>query len=425
MVQMDMGSANTSQSVLNLLDRLGVEVVIHKRKNSRANGSVEKAHDIVENDFESGLRFRRVEDLADLNQKALQWSHNLGAQAVHKRYRDTRHNLWLTITREQLREAPPVDDMKNLCTSDPQVRTVTGNLEITFKVRGYPRSTYRLHQLPGVIPKCKVNVVVSPMQAPAIQVQYTDKETGRTGWMTVAPVEFDRAGFPAHAAMIGQQLREGPRTQLDRNRDRALISTYGGANVEEAKKNKEKGALAFGGRIDAFKPTAEAKLPSFLPRRSTPLFVHPRHVEEVRLSTVKAVILIRKGLQSRGQIECDSPYIRASLIEQFGERGVPEDLIPELIKRFGEAAPPVLGTPGELSVDHPHRAAEAVRISTFEAALKVREALQEQGLLELFTERVYDRFDAEHGALGVPADMVTAMVESLMATQSALKAVGQ
>ena len=119
-MQMDMGSANTSAMTKNLLQRLDVRVMVHERHNSRANGSVEKAHHMVEREFESGLTFQHVESLADLNDKAVAWANHFCATKQHSRHGKTRHALWMTITPEQLRLAPAVETMRELVTTHPK-----------------------------------------------------------------------------------------------------------------------------------------------------------------------------------------------------------------------------------------------------------------------------------------------------------------
>jgi hypothetical protein len=341
-LQMDMGSANTSAPVLNMLERLSVRTIVHQRHNSRANGSVEKAHHLVERHFESRLRFSRVTGLDDLNDKALIWANHFGATAVHTRYGRTRHDVWLGITAEQLRLAPPVDFMLTLPTTHPQQRRVSNNLTIDFTVRGFGTADYDLRYLPGVMAGSKVSVVVNALQRPAVEVQYTEQETGEVAWMTVQPTARDEAGWRLDAPIIGEQLRAAPRGLLDANRDAVMQRTFGGITPEAAAEAQEKGALAFGGRVDPFKGAAEARLPAFMPKRGTPLVVPGRQVESPRVSCVVATKRIREALIRLGQGDRFGPHVYAWLNERFGAAGVPEDQIEALVAQFGapvQAAP--------------------------------------------------------------------------------------
>lgn len=336
-VQMDMGSANTSALTKNLLDRLDVRVMVHERHNSRANGSVEKAHHIVEREFESGLAFQHVRDLADLNDKALIWANHFGATKIHSRYRDTRHALWMRITPEQLRLAPAIELMRELVTTHPQDRRVSNNLTITFAVKGFPRCEYDLRYVPGVMAGAKVPVIVNAYRAPAIQVGHADPETGELMWLTVEPIAMGEDGRRADAPIIGEQIRQAPRGLLEQQRDAALQRAYGGENVDEAKANKERGALAFGGTVDPFKLAAEAKLPAFLPRRGTPLPAEAARIEVPRLNAVQVAKRLR-DLAGDGYL----PTWFAIAQARCGEQGLPEDQLDALHAELsGAIAQPV------------------------------------------------------------------------------------
>jgi hypothetical protein len=341
-VQMDMGSANTSAPVLNMLQRLQVRTIIHERHNSRANGSVEKAHHLVETHFESALRFDRVASLEDLNDKALTWANYFGATHQHRRYGLTRHEVWMRITADQLRLAPPVELMRTLPTSHPVERRVSNNLTIDFSVKGYGARDYDLRYLPGVMAGSKVQVVVNGLQAPAVEVQYADKETGELRWMTIEPTARDEAGWRLDAPIIGEQLRQAPRGLVDTNRDAALQRAFGGETVAAAEKAQERGDLAFGGKVDPWKTAREAKIPAYLPRRGTPLEAPGRAVEAPRVSTVAAAKRLREAMKRLGQGEAFGPHVFAWLQDKFGEAGVPEDQIDGLVAQF--AAPPAKAT---------------------------------------------------------------------------------
>lgn len=320
--QMDMGSANTSAMTQNLLKQLAVRVIVHERHNSRANGSVEKAHHIVEREFESGLAFQHVRDLADLNDKALIWANHFGATKIHTRYGKPRHALWMTIAPEQLRLAPDVDLMRELVTTHPENRRVTNDLDISFKVKGFAKCRYDVRHLPGVMAGQNVPVIVNAYRAPAVQVGYTDAESGEICWLTVEPVAMGEDGRRADAPVIGEHLRQAPRGLLEHNRDAVMQLAYGGATAEEAEQAKEKGALAFGGRVDPFKRAAEAQLPAYLPRRGTPLPAEARTVEVPRLNAVQVAGRLREHLGDRY-----SPTWFAQISARCGDAGLPEDQV--------------------------------------------------------------------------------------------------
>lgn len=332
-LQLDMGSANTSAPVLNLLDRLSVRYIIHERHNSRANGSVEKGHHLVEVNFESALRFARVESLADLNAKAMRWSNVFGATRVHSRYGRTRHDLWLTIASDQLRIAPPVELMQQLVTTHPVHRRVSNNLTVEFKGLDYD-----VRYVPGVMAGKRVEVVLNPYRVPAIDVGYADAETGEQAWMTVEPNARGADGRLASAPVIGEELRAAHRGTLEHNRDAVLLRAYDGPHipldgttrekVAAAEAAQEKGALVFGGMVDPFKVAADTKLPSYLPKRGVPLEADARKVEVARLNVVEACSRIRDGLARIGLAEAYDPKTVFPWVQQrWGDAGMPEDQV--------------------------------------------------------------------------------------------------
>ena len=338
-VQMDMGSANTSAPVLNLLERLHVRTIVHERHNSRANGSVEKAHHLVEVNFESTLRFAHVQGLEDLNDKALTWANHHGASKVHTRHGRTRHGLWMTITPEQLRLAPSVPVMRTLPTSRPESRRVSNNLTIDFAFRDLGSFDYDLRYVPGVMAGAKVQVVVNGLLRPAIDVEVVDRDTGASSWMTVEPTARGEDGRRLDAPVIGEQLRAAPRGVLEANRDAVLQRAFGsdGGDADAARAAQEHGALAFGGRVDPFKQAREARLPAFLPRRGTPLQAEARDVAAPRSSAVAMAKRLREALARMGQAERFGPHVMAWLTAKYGADGVPDDDHDALLAQF--AAP--------------------------------------------------------------------------------------
>lgn len=334
-VQMDMGSANTSAPTLNLLDRLQTRVIVHERHNSRANGSVEKANHLTEIHFESSLRFAHVTGLDDLNAKALKWSNWFGANKLHSRYQGTRHSAWMKIKVDELRIAPSVELMRELVTTHPKDRRVDNNLVITFSVRGFGVGTYDLRYVPGLMAGSKVPVVVNPFKAPAIDVGYPDSSTGEMCWWTVEPESIGEDGRRTDAPVIGEDLRAAPRGLLDRNRDQVMVTAFGGADADEAAARREKNALVFNGRVDPFKQVDEAQLPAFLPRRGTALDTQARQVEAARLSWVESAKRLKERLGDQY-----SPEVYKWLQARFPDQAVPEDQIDSIAAQFMPAQAP-------------------------------------------------------------------------------------
>lgn len=339
-MQMDMGSANTSAMTLNLLEQLGVRVIVHERHNSRANGSVEQAHNIVEREFESALSFQHVESLADLNAKALIWANHFAATRVHTRLRATRHAVWMRITPEQLRLAPAAELMRDLASAEPVTRRVSNNLTVSFVPRrGQGQQEYDVRFVPGVIAGEKLRLRVNAFRCPAVDVEYVSAD-GQKAWMAVEPTQMGADGRPLSAPVIGEQLRLAPRGLLEQQRDANTLAAYGASadgDVDAALLAKEKGALAFGGEIDPFRLAAEASLPAFLPRRGTEHSLTARNVVDVpRLNVVEACKRLKTLLG-----EAYGAQVFSWMQERFGEQGVPEDQLEQLASQWAKPVPAV------------------------------------------------------------------------------------
>lgn len=327
-VQMDMGSANTSAPTLNLLERMQVRVIVHERHNSRANGSVEKAHHLWEVGFESSLRFARVADLADLNAKALMWSHNFCATKVHTRHGMTRHDCWLLISADQLRIAPPIDVMRAAVTTKPETRRVSNDLEVTFAVRGHGVQTFDVRHVPGVMAGAKLLAAVNLFRMPALDVAYNDDATGEQCWMTLEPLKYGADGWREEAPVIGEEIRSHHRGLLDHNRDAVLLRAYGGTDAKEAANAQEKGALVFGGAVNPWAATEQAELPSYMRKRGTELDVQRRVVTPTLLTVIEACKRLRAELR-----DAYTPAVYGWVSARFAD-GVPEDQIDGICAQF-------------------------------------------------------------------------------------------
>ena len=360
-LQMDMGSANTSAPTLNMLKRLDVAVDIHQRHNSRANGAVEKAHHIWEMGFESALAFTHVADLQDLNYKAELWAHGFCAKAKHTRHKQSRYAVWTSIKAEQLRLAPSQEVLRELPTLTPQTRVVSANLTVTMSFTGALKHLgtldYDLRFVPGIKARDKVQVVANIFAAPALDVAYQDSASGLERWMTVQPSERGADGRLIDAPVIGQEMRSAARTVVDAQRDAVLLLTHGagvaapaGALADvplsttealaQAKAAKERGALPFGGAVDAFAPAraAVAQLPTYLPKRGVALDAPVlRATEMARYTVVRACAVVRARVDAQHYPK----GLYAQWDAQYGPAGVPEDVVDALVLALGDDA---LGT---------------------------------------------------------------------------------
>lgn len=96
-----------------------------------------KARDILERDFEHGLRFCRVESIDELNRLARLWRMKFNRTAIHSRYGMARTDKWLLITEEQLVKAPSVEVCREAAVSAPVSCKVDSFVRVRFRGRQY------------------------------------------------------------------------------------------------------------------------------------------------------------------------------------------------------------------------------------------------------------------------------------------------
>ncbi len=328
-LMMDMGSANTSGLFANLARRLQVDLIAHSAGNARATGQVEKARDLIERSFESGLRLRPVRDLADLNAQAQRWACWYNANKVHSRHGKTRYEQWMTIGPEQLRIAPPAALCYELLTHTPESRKVSDFLTVQFKGR-----EFCVRSVPGVMLGEKLHITVNPYVSDAAMVVLKDAN-GNELLHSIPAIAKDDAGFSERANTIGEDYARPADTLLDTNRKEVERFAYDAATDEEAAAKRKAGAVPMGSRIDPFKVIEQAPQRTFLPLRGadmvsstttslTPLPVRLLTLFEVAAWLAKAGVAM--DATKNGQVRAWYP------------EGVPEDQLADLQARLSVRA---------------------------------------------------------------------------------------
>lgn len=324
-LMMDMGSANTSGLFANLARRLQVKLIAHAPGNARATGQVEKARDLIERSFESGLRLRPVADLADLNAQAGRWARWYNANKVHTRHGKTRYAQWLTITAEQLRLAPSLEMCQELLTHTPEQRKVSDTLTVSFK-----GNEYDVRHVPGVMVGEKLQIALNPYVPHAATVVDTDAD-GNELLHTIPLVARNEAGFRVDANVIGEDWARPANTALEANRQEVERFAMDATTDEEAKAQRKAKAVPFGGRIDPFAVIDQTPGHNYLPKRGTELTPNAsssRMPSRVRLLSQfeAAQALVARGM-TMGQ------ELVATLRNQYPD-GVPEDELDALQARL-------------------------------------------------------------------------------------------
>jgi hypothetical protein len=196
MVYTDKGAPMKSGEINNLLEALGVKLVVHKAGNPRAKGIVENAFRTMQVDFETELRHCPASSIEELNDRAYNWQvdHNWKVKSGESR---PRMQMWQTITNEQLRELPPMHILRHVTASDI-IRTVD--------VYSTIRLNNEIYGVPGELVGKKVRVWRNIDGGLAVQ----DVETG-----TMHPT-VDR-----RTAKFGE-FHAHKRTEAERRQDNAL-----------------------------------------------------------------------------------------------------------------------------------------------------------------------------------------------------------
>ncbi|UUE71116.1 DDE-type integrase/transposase/recombinase [Pectobacterium aroidearum] len=325
---MDPGSANTAAMTRNMCKSLGIEIIAHKAGNARATGQVEKARDIIERKFEPGLKFVEVNSLDELNAMAKRWRSYFNATAIHSRHGQTRNDIWLRITAEQLIKAPSVDVCRELAIAAPERRKVQPTLEISFQGRKYDVST-----VPGVMINESVMVTRNPWRTDAAQIVLTG-EDGREVFHLVEEVPENEFGFSTNAAIIGESYKKPADTVTQHVNQQIEQLVTGTDSAEAAAAARKAKAVPFGGQFDPYRTIDDSTLPTYLPKRGTASDVRGPRIDQRPLTHVEAAKQLRSRLTANGHNWTAQHY--QQLVAQYPD-GVPADEIENVVESLTAA----------------------------------------------------------------------------------------
>ncbi len=280
LLYMDKGSAMTAGMTRNLCRSLGIQIESHAAGNARATGQVEKARDILERKFESGLKFISVPDLDGLNALVKKWRAHFNATAIHSRHGMARSQAWMKIKPEQLIKAPTIEVCRELAVAVADPRKVTTKLRVNFQGEEYDVSG-----VPNVMVGEKVMVTRNPWRDDAAQVVMTDVD-GHEVYHICPRVIKDEFGYATTAVTIGEgykRLADTPAQTALKEIEKLVTGTD---TLEDAKAARKAKALPFGGQLDPYKYIDDDKLPTYLPRRGTQHDLVAPKVEMPKLSHV-------------------------------------------------------------------------------------------------------------------------------------------
>ncbi len=325
MLMVDPGSAVTGDLFRRLCRRLGINLIVNKRKNPRAKGQVEGGHNIIETHFEAGLKHlsRQIGGLDDLNAYYGMWERHWNAKRIHSRHGQTRQDMWLTITPTHLVLPPAVEICRDLATNKPEMRTVRGDLTVEFRGK-----IYDVDGIPGANVKAKLDIHVNPWRA-GEAVVIDEDENGREIHYPLAEKSKNAAGFYADAAIIGEHPVARKDTAVDRNRKEVERLITGKSHPDDtAKALEDKNLVPIAAlRIDPLKRERETELPAVLPRHGTELDIAaPRG--ETLLPMIEVLIRLRGALDRNLSAEENN-----FLSKRFGS-GASEEQLARLIEQF-------------------------------------------------------------------------------------------
>lgn len=284
----DPGAAMTSGIFRNLCRAMSIDLIINKVGNARAKGQVEQAHNIVEREFESALKFQAAESLEQINAWAGQWMRYYNATSIHTRTRRTRFGVWQLITPDQLRLAPAIEVCRELAVSTPEERKVSNLLRVSF--RG---AQFDVSSVPSVMVGEKLLITRNCWRDQDAAIVVLMGEDGREQYHVIERIEMNEFGFADTSATIGEQYKSHAQTPAQLSRKVLEQLTTGTTNEEDAKAARKAKTLPFGGLIDPHKHVTDTVLPAYLPRRGTSLNVNAPTVEHALLTHVEAAKLLR------------------------------------------------------------------------------------------------------------------------------------
>lgn len=266
-IVLDPGSANKGALFQNMCRLLGIKVIVHRPKNPRAKGSVEKHNDLIERGFEGTLIAVRITSLEQLNTEATVWRRYFNGARKHSRHGHTRYGLWQTIRQEQLRLAPPAEVCRTLMSGKTVSRDVRGDNTVLFG-----GSAYSVKHVAHLNIGQKVMVAQSPYREDAILLIEQDEHKRDVHWVCER-VALDAGGFREDAAVWGEDeiksFADTPAMKDMKAIEQLAYGVEGKLAVDAARKARKPvfGGLDISSHLDAATPA------SYMPRRGTDIEV--------------------------------------------------------------------------------------------------------------------------------------------------------
>lgn len=293
---------------------LDIDILPGLTGNSRRQGSVEVTHCIWEEWFETRLRVDPATSIEDLNRKAFGFCIWYNHTKRHTRHGFTRYSLWLTITKEQLRELPTREELVDLLNKPEEERTVNNN-RISFHGKEF---SLRGLKIPH---GAKITVIKNlyKWQEGIVQIGY---ENQRYELKAIEKLSKELGGFSANAAVIGEQYKAQPETATQQAVKRLDQLAYG----TEAP-NRKKETPFFG--LNAFEGFAEkVGNVSAMPKRGTAIELYrPAEIPQLPITE-----LFKRLISSGIKI---NTTLNRELREEFGVT-IAADRLDQVVSHIAE-----------------------------------------------------------------------------------------
>jgi len=278
----DKGSANTSKAIKYALNCLSVENIAHTTHLARAKGAVEQANNLVEKLLEGRLLFEPVNSVEELNAIAVKWQNAYNADLIpnynakHNRHGLARTDAWLKIMQpefiQHLHELPAADYCRYIFTHEPVLRTVSGELEITFRHPVAKKSlTYSVAEIDGIYAKQKVLVNPIVLGDDARVLVTIAQPLGDDIKCELAPVLFNEMGFRIDSPVFGEGFDTKKDSVVDTNQKALDRVAFPNMLDEEIEKAKAKKATPFNAQIDALSHIKNIDLPTAITPKGSKL----------------------------------------------------------------------------------------------------------------------------------------------------------
>jgi hypothetical protein len=292
-VMVDPG-ATSAGMVRRFCEALDIVLIVNESGNPRAKGSVEKANDLWEKEFEAKLRFigSEINDFDDLNALAEKFQLFYNATEVHTRHRETRFGAWMKITPEQLRVTAPATQLLRVATGKALTPQVRASRCVHFDGR-----VWDVSHVPGINIGATVDVALSPFtEGGAVAIVRDDD--GRVQHLPLTAVDDDTPlRFDSTAATIGEEYKSPPDTPASANAKEISMRVSGAKTLQDdAAARRKKDFVPFGGEFNPFAAMEKTTLPEYMPRTGNPLGVTLPAPMPRTLTAARAAMQAREAL---------------------------------------------------------------------------------------------------------------------------------